>query len=156
MNRSTVSWFGVFSSDSYHVDCKGLYMLANLPGENIVFWQILLFGAPATQYLPPLRAGFALLVILVFWVKPTWRHPVKSLWRKLRQWSLRFTLSSFISDINDCASNPCQNGGSCTDTVNGYTCSCTSEWVGDRCSSSTTSKANSSKSSEGHNIILNQ
>ncbi|KAI0230808.1 hypothetical protein LSAT2_018833 [Lamellibrachia satsuma] len=26
--------------------------------------------------------------------------------------------------IDDCASSPCQNGGSCTDMVNGYDCSC--------------------------------
>ncbi|XP_065067468.1 fibropellin-3-like isoform X2 [Rhopilema esculentum] len=28
------------------------------------------------------------------------------------------------SDINKCASSPCQNGGTCVDGVNGYTCKC--------------------------------
>ncbi|XP_065067473.1 neurogenic locus notch homolog protein 2-like isoform X3 [Rhopilema esculentum] len=28
------------------------------------------------------------------------------------------------SDINECASSPCQNGGTCVDGVNGYTCKC--------------------------------
>ena len=27
-------------------------------------------------------------------------------------------------DINECLSNPCQNNGYCTDTVNGYQCGC--------------------------------
>ena len=30
----------------------------------------------------------------------------------------------FLVDINECESNPCQNGGICTDVVNGYTCKC--------------------------------
>ena len=27
-------------------------------------------------------------------------------------------------NINECASNPCQNGAPCVDGVNGYTCTC--------------------------------
>jgi len=30
----------------------------------------------------------------------------------------------FDTDINECASNPCQSGGTCNDLVNGYTCTC--------------------------------
>lgn len=30
----------------------------------------------------------------------------------------------FLKDINECASFPCQNGGTCRDFVNGFTCSC--------------------------------
>ena len=36
-------------------------------------------------------------------------------------------------DINDCNPNPCQNGGTCTDGVNGYTCDCITGWGGDNC-----------------------
>lgn len=36
-------------------------------------------------------------------------------------------------DLDECASAPCQNGGSCIDGVNGYTCQCTLEWSGDNC-----------------------
>lgn len=42
-------------------------------------------------------------------------------------------LSSCCSDINECASNPCQNGGSCLDRVNRYMCRCIPGYVGDRC-----------------------
>lgn len=38
-----------------------------------------------------------------------------------------------LPDINECSSGPCQNGGTCTDGVNGYTCRCVSGWEGDRC-----------------------
>ncbi|XP_019627708.1 PREDICTED: uncharacterized protein LOC109472382 isoform X32 [Branchiostoma belcheri] len=37
------------------------------------------------------------------------------------------------SDINECESNPCQNGGTCTDMVNGYDCRCTQEYGGPNC-----------------------
>ena len=30
------------------------------------------------------------------------------------------------TDIDECASSPCYYGGSCTDDVNGYTCTCPS------------------------------
>ncbi|XP_015810319.3 cubilin [Nothobranchius furzeri] len=33
-------------------------------------------------------------------------------------------------NINECLSNPCQNGGTCTDGINGFTCTCTSQWTG--------------------------
>ncbi|XP_066579431.1 cubilin [Amia ocellicauda] len=36
-------------------------------------------------------------------------------------------------NINECASNPCQNGGTCTDGINGYTCTCTNQWTGPQC-----------------------
>ena len=36
-----------------------------------------------------------------------------------------FILSyTFRLDIDDCQSNPCLNGGNCTDGLNNYTCSC--------------------------------
>jgi len=38
-----------------------------------------------------------------------------------------------VADIDDCSSNPCQNGGSCTDAVNGYTCSCVVPYTGTNC-----------------------
>ncbi|XP_022787588.1 protein jagged-2-like [Stylophora pistillata] len=28
------------------------------------------------------------------------------------------------ADINECSSNPCSNGGTCTDQINGYVCTC--------------------------------
>ncbi|KAM9333329.1 LOW QUALITY PROTEIN: cubilin [Pholidichthys leucotaenia] len=36
-------------------------------------------------------------------------------------------------NINECLSNPCQNGGSCTDGINGFTCNCTAQWTGPFC-----------------------
>ena len=43
----------------------------------------------------------------------------------------------FITDINECSNNPCLNGGSCTDQVNGYACSCQPGYTGARCQSGT-------------------
>ena len=44
---------------------------------------------------------------------------------------LTFHLS--LPDIDECASSPCQNGGTCTDAVNSYTCACVDGYNGDDC-----------------------
>ena len=37
------------------------------------------------------------------------------------------------TDINECDSSPCENGGTCEDQVNGYTCHCLNGYSGDHC-----------------------
>ncbi|XP_072431088.1 cubilin [Chiloscyllium punctatum] len=44
-----------------------------------------------------------------------------------------WTSINCTENINECASNPCQNGGNCTDGVNFYSCACTNEWTGPQC-----------------------
>ena len=39
----------------------------------------------------------------------------------------------FALDINECSSSPCQNGGTCNDLLNSYTCSCASGYGGAQC-----------------------
>ena len=41
-----------------------------------------------------------------------------------------------IIDIDDCASNPCQNDGSCIDGINSYECICVDGWSGENCETS--------------------
>ena len=44
------------------------------------------------------------------------------------------TFFNFTSpDIDECASSPCQNGGTCTDALNSYTCACAAGWTGLHC-----------------------
>ena len=40
------------------------------------------------------------------------------------------------SDIDECASNPCQNGGTCADDVNRYDCTCEAGYTGADCETS--------------------
>ena len=40
-------------------------------------------------------------------------------------------------DINECASDPCQNGAICTDAINIYTCTCAAGYTGLQCQTST-------------------
>ena len=47
---------------------------------------------------------------------------------------MSFTFLS--SDVNECSSFPCQNGGTCTDGVNGYTCQCALGYSGLNCQTS--------------------
>ena len=37
------------------------------------------------------------------------------------------------SEIDECASNPCQFGGNCTDLINGYNCTCSDGYMGVVC-----------------------
>ena len=39
-------------------------------------------------------------------------------------------LYRIIQDINECASSPCQNGGTCRDLVNAFTCDCAAGYEG--------------------------
>ena len=40
----------------------------------------------------------------------------------------------FLIDIDDCAVRPCQNGATCIDAVNDYTCNCVVGYTGKNCS----------------------
>ena len=57
-------------------------------------------------------------------------------WLQVRTTSAEKDLSSRVSLLtgtNECASNPCLNGGVCYDGTNSYTCSCPSGFSGTRC-----------------------
>ena len=51
------------------------------------------------------------------------------------QWqkSQRHLPFSCETNINECASSPCANNGTCTDLVDGYRCNCTSEFISNNC-----------------------
>ena len=36
-------------------------------------------------------------------------------------------------DTDECASSPCENGGTCDDEVNGYTCNCVTGYTDTHC-----------------------
>jgi hypothetical protein len=38
-----------------------------------------------------------------------------------------------FTDINECSSNPCKNGGTCKDLINGYECTCVPGYNGLNC-----------------------
>ena len=43
-------------------------------------------------------------------------------------------VSTAILEIDDCAVNPCENGGNCTDGVYDYNCTCVAGYTGKNCS----------------------
>jgi hypothetical protein len=48
--------------------------------------------------------------------------------------SLRKLCLLFLySDIDDCSGAPCENGGTCTDDVNSYSCACAVGFTGNNC-----------------------
>lgn len=42
-------------------------------------------------------------------------------------------LHFYDKDIDECASSPCINSGTCSDLVNGFNCSCMAGFTGDQC-----------------------
>lgn len=46
---------------------------------------------------------------------------------------LRYQTCLYFADIDECASRPCLNGGTCIDGVNSYQCRCQSPYYGNRC-----------------------
>jgi len=47
--------------------------------------------------------------------------------------NIYMVISVHLSDINECASSPCQNNATCEDSANGYHCSCMLGYTGDYC-----------------------
>ena len=45
----------------------------------------------------------------------------------------RILIFIFILDIDDCADEPCQNGGACVDQVNDFMCNCADGYEGETC-----------------------
>src|SRR5262249_10422408 len=50
------------------------------------------------------------------------------------------------TNINECASNPCQNGGVCIDGINSYSCNCVGGYGGVNCETPPTTTSTSSTS----------
>ena len=46
---------------------------------------------------------------------------------------LRYEIS--LIDVDECASSPCQNGGTCIDGISSYTCKCGQSYEGKNCES---------------------
>ena len=42
-------------------------------------------------------------------------------------------LHLFMSELVECASDPCMNGANCTDEIDGYTCQCANGYTGELC-----------------------
>ena len=47
-------------------------------------------------------------------------------------WNNIFCMTTFFTDTDDCASEPCEHG-SCTDGVDSFTCSCDEGYEGPLC-----------------------
>ena len=44
-----------------------------------------------------------------------------------------YTIFTITSDIKECESNPCVNGGNCTEFIEGYNCTCVPGYTGIHC-----------------------
>ena len=46
---------------------------------------------------------------------------------------LRPVFSYLLTDINECESNPCENGATCIEKVGSYSCDCVAGFIGVNC-----------------------
>lgn len=46
---------------------------------------------------------------------------------------VEFTIGLLDLDEDECASSPCKNGGTCTETAGGFTCTCQKGFKGKHC-----------------------
>ncbi|KAL6101694.1 fbln7 [Pungitius sinensis] len=60
-------------------------------------------------------------------------HLVGSATRVCRDNGTWTGIAAVCNDISECASNPCQNGGTCVEGVNQYKCTCPQNWSGSHC-----------------------
>ena len=51
----------------------------------------------------------------------------------VRSFSFTTIVFFFSKDIDECVNHTCQNGGSCLDGVNNYSCNCLPGYTGNRC-----------------------
>ena len=72
-------------------------------------------------------------------------HPVVHSFYVLRwiEWNILKCLILSSLDIDDCAKSPCQNGGTCVDGVNEYSCTCAAGYTGTNCKISMNQNFNS-------------
>ena len=40
---------------------------------------------------------------------------------------------TIFTELDGCAGSPCENGGTCEDTVDGHNCTCDSGYIGEYC-----------------------
>lgn len=52
----------------------------------------------------------------------------------------------YLSDVNECAAQPCNNGGTCRDLDGDYSCQCPSPYVGKQCKQRTSTSITSAPS----------
>ncbi|MCP3668384.1 MAG: calcium-binding EGF-like domain-containing protein [Gammaproteobacteria bacterium] len=50
----------------------------------------------------------------------------------------QYTKCCSCTDIDECQSNPCQNGATCNDQIDQYNCTCLPGFTGKHCESSGT------------------
>jgi len=50
--------------------------------------------------------------------------------------ALVINVCPIVTDIDECSSDPCENGGTCHDGVNSYSCSCAPGFIGRNCEKS--------------------
>ena len=66
-----------------------------------------------------------------FWLWKSWRCVLESSLVLCYRRVFQLVSPVFVSD--ECTSNPCVNGGTCVDRVNGFNCSCGEGYSGDFC-----------------------
>ena len=122
--------------------------------SNEMLWHILLTFKISTNVNPvhakmELHVSMVSLLTLVYALKDTLMLIVEQVCYHIFQIAKIISLNRnwlfyknyiFINilgvDIDNCHPNPCNNGGTCTDGVDSFTCDCADGWTGETCNES--------------------
>lgn len=64
---------------------------------------------------------------------PTGNFNSTAIDRRIRRLEVQYNRLMQRLNADNCSSNPCKNGGTCTSTFGGYVCKCTDAWEGINC-----------------------
>ena len=67
---------------------------------------------------------------------PSWNKGVGKPYNICTCFIFTLILHPVFKDIDDCASTPCENGGTCSDLVADFQCACVTGFTGKNCSQS--------------------
>ena len=67
---------------------------------------------------------------------PSWNKGVGKPYNICTRFVFTLITLPFFKDIDDCASNPCENNGTCSDLVADFQCACVEGFAGKNCSQS--------------------
>ena len=114
-------------NDVHRTSCLRNKSICDIDRKNIS-WAILTVTT-YTIWLSPLVRG----ILYVHRVMQQFTLATQSSWWMLCWWCNSTFKCGTISDIDDCNSYVCENGGTCNDGVNSYSCSCVAGFEGDNC-----------------------
>ena len=103
-----------------HIYCQLVHVMVFAPFDTILM-SFILVGMPYSHQMLTFNVNFLYSFEFNF---HKYAQSFSSIMRMLFCVYFRYTGATCDIDINECASNPCEHGGTCTDYPNMFRCAC--------------------------------